>query len=512
VSDAGAQGPDRIMAGLLLPWLGLLLVGWLPLGLWLGWLAGALAALALAVAGGVWYLQRCWFRPLADLQESVARLARGEPGARVAFGGGGRLAPLTEAVASIGDELLDLYDDMDSRVARQTTRLAQKTASLKILYDAAAKINQADDISGLLLQFMQELALMINGRAATVRLCDEDRWQLLGAMGPGGHVFTALAMRPIPLCACGRALSPGDIVCYQDARECSQRNRRAMHSVGEMTEVEIPLIHHRQRMGEVRVAVEQPGLRDREDLQELLGSIGKHLGMAIAKHQSDVRARRLSILDERNHLAHELHDSLAQTLVSLRLQARMLQETMQEDPAGAAFLGDLARLAAVIDEAHGELRNLLANFRLPDCESGLREALQRHIEQFRHETGIQVMLQSDCREFQLNASERMQLLRIVQESLSNVRKHARAENVRVLLRCEGRRSLLLLIEDDGVGFQLEQRQGHPGEHIGLSIMEERARRIGASLRVESELDEGTRVELLFLPQAERVRTISGVAG
>ena len=91
------------------------------------------------------------------------------------------------------------------------------------------------------------------------------------------------------------------------------------------------------------------------------------------------------------------------------------------------------------------------------------------------------------------------MLRIVQESLANIRKHAHAKNVRILLTCDLEGEYLLLVEDDGVGFVETKPVGSPGEHIGLSIMGERAKRLGGSLRIESEPGEGTRVELTYRP-------------
>jgi two-component system nitrate/nitrite sensor histidine kinase NarX len=93
----------------------------------------------------------------------------------------------------------------------------------------------------------------------------------------------------------------------------------------------------------------------------------------------------------------------------------------------------------------------------------------------------------------------MQILRIAQESLTNIRKHAQAHTVRVLLSTRGDNALALLIEDDGIGFENAAKIGRPGEHIGLSIMEERARRLGGELRIESDPGEGTRIELNYRP-------------
>jgi two-component system nitrate/nitrite sensor histidine kinase NarX len=87
------------------------------------------------------------------------------------------------------------------------------------------------------------------------------------------------------------------------------------------------------------------------------------------------------------------------------------------------------------------------------------------------------------------------LLHIIQEALTNIRKHSDAKNVRVLVRCSPQQLFHALIEDDGMGMASDISDAGPGEHVGLSIMQERANRIGATLSIESEPGEGTRVEL-----------------
>jgi two-component system, NarL family, nitrate/nitrite sensor histidine kinase NarX len=124
----------------------------------------------------------------------------------------------------------------------------------------------------------------------------------------------------------------------------------------------------------------------------------------------------------------------------------------------------------------------------------------------RHDTesSMHVFFQSDCRPFDLPAATELQILRIAQEALANARKHAQAHTVRILLTRQGTDGYVLLVEDDGVGFSAPRRSTRPGEHIGLAIMEERARRIGAELRIESEPGEGTRCELLFAVDRRKV--------
>ena len=455
-----------------------------------------LAVVALLIAGR--QLRGQLLRPLVRLEASVARVCQGEPGAALITDDTGVLGSMARDIDSLSQELYGLYEDMDSRVARQTARLAQKTASLKILYDVAATINQTHDLEELLLRFLRMLKEMVNGRAATVRLQAPDgRMQLVGCIGLDDELRRERELLPIRLCVCGKALTPGDILCEGGAVNCAARNGQPMFGPDEVEVVTVPLAYHDDVLGSYTVYVDRPGIAEREDIRELLSTIGRHLGVAVAKQRSDAEAQRLSIIDERNALAHELHDSLAQTLASLRFQVRMLGDTLRQGGSPEPAMDDLQRIRNGLDEAHVELRELLNNFRAPLDRRGLIPALEQLTKQFARETGLHVFFQKDCRAPSLSAADEMQLVRIVQEALANIRRHARAQTVRVLLNCRPGGAYMLLVEDDGVGFDLPRRAGRPGEHIGLSIMEERARRLGGQLRIESEPGEGTRVEVTY---------------
>ena len=446
-------------------------------------------------------LRRHLLEPLARLEASVAQVCQGEPGATLSHEDTGVLANMVEDIDSLNEELTDLYEDMDSRVARHTTRLAQKTASLKILYDVAASVNQADNLDELLLRFLRVMKEMVNGLAASVRLVQPDgRMRLVGAIGLNDVVLTEAQMLPLDLCVCGTALSPGDVLCDHPERHCAKQLSRNMFGANEVELIEVPLEYHDEVLGQYNVYVRKPGISGREDIIELLDTIGSHLGMAVAKQHSDREARRLSIVEERTALAYELHDSLAQTLASLRFQVRMLQDVLKSGDQEAAS-HDLLRISNGLDEAHTELRELLHGFRAPVGQRGLVSALEKVVERFEQESGVKGFFHREGRVPLLSSSEEMQILRIAQESLANIRKHAKAHTVRVLLSTRTDNRLVLLVEDDGVGFENADKIGQPGEHIGLSIMEERARRLGGRLRIESDPGEGTRVELNYKPAA-----------
>ena len=450
-------------------------------------------------------LQSQILSPLATLEKTVTQVCQGEPVVRQVPVETGVLSSMARDIDSLSEELTDIYEDMEVRVARQSARLAQKTTSLQLLYDVAAGINQSEDLDELLLEYLRVFKRMVSGRSATVHLVlSDDRVRLVGCIDQADVLYREEDLRPVKLCQCGVALSPGDILCAHDPRECAMRNGQQMFGVDQVERVSVPLWFHGDVLGFYHLYVDRPGIYEGpEDVLDILNTIGSHLGMAVAKQRSDAEARRLSIVEERTALAHELHDSLAQTLASLRFQVRMLEETLQNQPANPEAMQETRRIHNGLDEAHDELRELINSFRAPFDERGLVHALEKLVERFRQETGISTFFQPECRKLEMDSTQELQILRIIQEALANIRKHADAHTVRVLLRCQGQGHYRLLVEDDGVGFEGPAPQGKPGEHIGLSIMEERARRVGGTLCIESEPGEGTRVELVLHNKRKR---------
>ena len=496
--ESGLSGPMVAVATTLVIALGMLVAHWLRPDLgWPHWVC--LGFLVLGILSGIVAWTRLRDRlllPLVRLERSVARISQGEPGASEALRSAGVLDRIARDIGDLNAELTELSEDMDARVGRQTMRLAQKTASLKILYDVAAGIHQADGVDALLLRFLRVLKEMVNGRAATVRLVLADGTRrLVGSIGLDDDLVREQDMAPVDLCLCGSVLSPGDILCDQQARYCSRIYGRRMFDAEQLEVITVPLEHRDELLGVYTIFVDRPGVSAREDILDLLATVGHHLGVAIAKQRSDAEARRLSIIEERNSLAHELHDSLAQTLASLRFQVRMLHDALAQVAIPDNARLDLGRVMNGLDEAHNELRELLASFRAPWTRAGWwppRRSSPPTSPEPRGSMSCSRTTAGPCGCRPARSS------RWCASSRSRWRISAsmpRAQTVRVLFTREPGGRYLVLIEDDGVGFRIPETEERAGEHIGLSIMDERARRIGAELRIESEPGEGTRVEL-----------------
>jgi two-component system nitrate/nitrite sensor histidine kinase NarX len=179
----------------------------------------------------------------------------------------------------------------------------------------------------------------------------------------------------------------------------------------------------------------------------------------------------------------------------MRLQIKMLGESLYRKDLHAAR-NELRTLKSATDEAHSSLRELLSNFRLKMDDRGLVPAIRDMVERFRQETDVAAFFHNECPDIDLTPVQDIQVFHIIQEALANIRKHSNARNVRILLNRNPEGQYTVLVEDDGSGM-IAMPGGLPGEHIGISIMRERAERLPGELSIESDPGEGTRVVLTF---------------
>jgi len=438
--------------------------------------------------------------PLAHLRNWASRMRGGNLSARIPAPERGDFAELAQDINALGVDLQTLTRDMDNQVRLQTERSAQKTHSLQVLYDISTSINNAHDLDDLLTRFLHTLSELVGAVAAAVRLVTNDnQLRLVASIGLDPDLIERERLIPLERCQCGIAVISGELKIQTDIRQCAKFNHRPLFGSENIEVIAVPLMYRDQILGIYNLFVDPAKITaQREDLKELLTSIGKHLGIAVEKARTDTEAKRLSIIQERTMLAHELHDSLAQTLASLRFQAKMLEETLHKG-SDVGAIEEVHKIRAGVEEAHTELRELLVHFRARMDERGLIPALEEMLDGFRREAKIAAFFHNECQQINLKPDQEVQVLHIVQEALTNIRKHSGARTVRLLLSCDKGPGYRILVEDDGNGLVNTNRQPLPGEHVGLSIMQERARRLGGTLRVEGEPGEGTRVELTCAP-------------
>jgi len=386
------------------------------------------------------------------------------------------------------------------RYARQAQRIEQKKHYLGVLYDVSSSINKSNNLEDLLQRFLHTLTNVVKAKAATVRLLDkDDQMRLVASIGLSDKIIELEDRIPAPDCLCGKALTDASVMVNTDVKQCSLIiGSNFFESDEDVEMLAIPLQYRGKTLGVYNLFVPRKEHDFLEGEHELLVSIGQHLGMAIEQAGVEENARTLSIIEERTRMAHELHDSLAQTLASLRFKVRLFDDSLNQGDDEVIW-HELEGLENTIDDAYAELRSLITHFRAPIDGKGVVRAVERLSEKFRQETSIDVFFYHNWNLKNLAREIEIEVIRIVQEALANIKKHANATSIRILMTSTEEGHCSVLVEDDGVGIDTDRAKpnGETGEHIGLSIMQERAERINGEIQFENDDDEGTLVQLNF---------------
>ena len=260
----------------------------------------------------------------------------------------------------------------------------------------------------------------------------------------------------------------------------------------------VPIVLHGEVIGAFYLTDKKGGRRAvfTDADQHLIETFAAHAAVAIANANLTERSRELTVVEERNRLARDLHDAVNQTLFSMTLTADAAALLVDSEPERAKVQLHIVRELA--RGAMDELRSLIFELRPADVASdGLAETLRKHLDVLRrvYEADIELELDGAWPPSLLaeqNVVLQREIFRIVQEAIGNALKHSGAEHVSVRLATPDHR-VLLAVTDDGSGFDPTGPQAQ--RHLGLVSMRERAEAIGGELRIESSPGAGTTVAL-----------------
>ena len=227
------------------------------------------------------------------------------------------------------------------------------------------------------------------------------------------------------------------------------------------------------------------------DDEQTLERFALQAAIAIDNAQLHAKAADLAVAQERVRIAHEMHDGLAQVLgyVNTKAQAATLYLNRGKVEEATQQMNELAVSAR---EAYTDVRESIVGLRsLPEEGRTLRDALIEFVERWKEQSGVVATVNIDG-SMKLRAAVELQLIRIVQESLTNVRKHAKASRVWVDIRRDGE-TLRASVKDDGAGFLRGTPNRGEFPRFGLTTMHERAAGIGGALMIDSTPGQGTTV-------------------
>ena len=253
----------------------------------------------------------------------------------------------------------------------------------------------------------------------------------------------------------------------------------------------IPIVSRGDIIGSFYLTDKQEAEAFTEADQHVIEMLAAHAAIAIENAHLFERSRELSVIEERNRLARDLHDSVSQTLFSVGLTAEAAALLVDRDPAQAKV--ELRTLQGLARDALQEMRSLIFELRSAELEAdGLVPTLRKHVEVLSRLRSAEVdLLVHGERRLALDVER--ELYRIAQEALNNALKHSQASKITLELEMR-RRRVTLAVSDDGVGFDLNDPKIH-SKRLGLTSMRERVEAIGGSLQIESQQGAGTSVKV-----------------
>lgn len=375
----------------------------------------------------------------------------------------------------------------------ESARLEQRNRELSILNTIANALNSSVQLNDALQAALEHVAGLLDLHTGWVWLLREE--SEASYLAAALNLPPALATKPHRMegtCYCLDTYRSGDLggAANVNVIECTRLNKLVDGTDGLRYHASIPLYAHGKKLGVLNVASQDWRELSPDDLR-LLYTVGDLLSIAIERARLFEKSRQLGALEERNRLAREIHDTIAQgmTAIALHLESAeaLLDAAATPERIQRAIHQALALTRANLEEARRSVLDLRA---APLEGRTLGDALSELCQSLQQDSRARISFQATG-DRPLPPRLEAGLYRIAQEALNNIRNHAQASQVIVELLVTPRQ-ITLTIEDNGRGFDLAHI---PPDRFGLTGLNERARLLGGTFGLESELGEGTRVEV-----------------
>ncbi len=437
--------------------------------------------------------------PITRLQEGIQRMGNGDFDVRLLITSEDEFSDLAKGFNQMAAQLQEIYATLEQRIEEKIQSIEIKNRELAALYDIAVFLNSAIATEPLCGKVLGKLSALTGASDGVVRLIDPMGKQLkiVSTRGVSKSFLAEENCLPFGNCLCGDVALSGTVVNSDFSIPITPAPHYACKREGFNGVVAVPIRSKQKVLGILNLFFKESRILPPSEIR-LLESVGQHLGIVIENRRLAACEKEMAVSEERNLLAQELHDSIAQSLAYLNIEVQLLHKDLEKRRIAAAQR-DLERIREGVQESYDKVRELLVHFRIRIGSADLEAVLRSALEKFEGQTGIQVNFSRKGTALELPPEHVLQLMHIAQESLSNIRKHTKATRVDVEL-VGNNGECVLLIHDDGSGFDLARDAGDA--HVGLSIMRERARRIDAKLALESTPGQGTLVRLVLPYRSE----------
>jgi len=465
----------------------------------LRWMQIGFFTAALVLLGiGALITRKSVLRPLKDLRIAAERIGSGDLDTPVQVAGAGEMRLLADTFEVTRQRLLDSQKELLAWTDSLEERVQRRTRELEGLYQVSRDISSRLDIRDVLSSITQQACQLLNAEVAFLCLVDETGQvlNLHASSGPTEAVVRSSAFLHDPI--------PSQVLAGERTLPCGVDG--CLGSCGivdapyRVSQLVAPL-----RMGERVIGALCVGSSSlaafSQEAEHLLNRLANSAAIALENARLYAQAERLATLEERQRLAAEMHDGLAQTLNYLRL-AVYSADAQIDSGQQAEALATLERMLRALNQADSEVRRAITSLQEDfPLYYTLQEQLAKLAEEFSAGNSKVKWVTSLKVPLVLPPEETEQVLRFSREALLNACRHSQARHITLRLEQDDGQARAV-VEDDGQGFDpsaAPESDGRP--HFGLKIMDARASRVGGKVEIFSTLGKGTRVTLTWPLQA-----------
>lgn len=465
-----------------------------------------LAVVTILVVAGIIFLllDRIVLSKLERFRLAMTRYSSGDFVARVTVSSADEIGALAATMNSMA-EGLEEKAKLEQEMERTASRLEHESASLGALYRGALASSRSLNLQDVMCAGLENALAAVGMESGEIHLLEPEtnRLQLHAWIGASPEFLRQEQVLCKGHCLCGSVGQDGVLIVTGDLASDTRVTRQTCRAFGFQAVAAVPLRGRGQTLGVM--TLHQKGAREfsADDLA-LLSALGDQLGVAIdnallySEMESRVRelsrqVQHLAVLEERERLAREMHDGFAQALAFLHLKLGAAQTVNRTH---GELVETFSEVRELVDQTFEDVRQVIGDLRTPlPPPINFVGSLAEYINTFALRYNLQADVRADADAMQTHCSPdiEIQVMRIVQETMANIRKHARAEHVRAEFALQNG-SLHIHIADDGRGFDAATTARTTG-HFGLAIMRERATSFGGELHIRSEPGAGTAIQL-----------------
>lgn len=413
-------------------------------------------------------------KPLSELTQTARKIMSGDYTSRTQIQQNDELGLLSDTMNRMSEALSNSYGELEKRVEEKTSESRQSNDSLALLYQTSQLINQSGTSLNLK-PIINQLSNITNKTDIDLCLTTEQ------SNVPYEHIITQ--DKPLPITCLAKECDG----CLNTSKKPTTNPQVARYAIQKDDINYGVLICHLSK---------NTALEPWQD--QLFSSISTLIANGLHIRQQHEQSRRIALLKERNAIARELHDSLAQALSYLKMQVARLQKLRLRQANNTQIEDVELELKNGLNNAYKQLRELLTTFRLKIDEEGLYQTFIYTVNQLNERAKGQMLFHLDyqIQNLPLTPNEEIHLMQIAREATQNALNHSKAKVVNVRVFSDLKKQIHLCIEDNGIGLP---EQTAKLNHYGLAIMQERSQHLKGELNIHNSAQGGARIELIFMP-------------